>query len=149
MIVASQSRQIFWHYYYYTAGAAHTASAGLVVLLAAALLLGFRSALTIRSHQGLAILCAASGAIVCYAYAMEFFMAYYSTNPYEQQTFESRMVDNPLFWFYCGLLAMNFVSLLLLFPRMRRPLPSLLICLGSLAEFAYGILEGFLSRLGL
>ena len=51
-----------------------------------------------------------TGTIVGYAYCMEFFMAYYSANPYELQTFEMRGLYGPSTWayywmFFCNVFA--------------------------------------------
>ena len=65
----------------------------------------------------------ATGTIVGYAYGVEFFMAWYSGNPYEQFVFLNRAMG-PYAWAYWTMISCNVVfPQLFWFKRIRRSIP--------------------------
>ncbi|HEY2906980.1 MAG TPA: hypothetical protein VGJ29_13850, partial [Vicinamibacterales bacterium] len=69
-----------------------------------------------------------TGSIVGYAYAMEFFIAWYSGNPYERFCFINR-ATGPYWWAYAMLILCNILTpQLLWFKRVRINVP-LLFCI--------------------
>jgi len=69
-----------------------------------------------------------TGTIVGYAYCMEFFMAYYSANPYELQTFKMRGLYGPSTWAYYWMFFCNvFAPQIFWFRKMRTNLWAVMI----------------------
>jgi Ni/Fe-hydrogenase subunit HybB-like protein len=65
--------------------------------------------ITVRHIELMGKVILATGSIVGYAYAMEFFIAYYSGNPYELATFKNRAFG-PYWWAYWIMVTCNVVS---------------------------------------
>jgi Ni/Fe-hydrogenase subunit HybB-like protein len=63
---------------------------------------GLHDLITEKHIDNMAKIIMLTGTIVGYGYCMEFFMAFYSGNPYEGQTFLMRTMHGPSVWyFYC------------------------------------------------
>jgi Ni/Fe-hydrogenase subunit HybB-like protein len=65
--------------------------------------------ITVRHVELMGKVILATGSIVGYAYAMEFFIAYYSGNPYELFTFKNRAFG-PYWWAYWTMITCNVIS---------------------------------------
>ena len=69
----------------------------------------------------------ATGSMVGYAYAMEFFIAWYSGNPYERFVFENRAFGN-YWWAYWTMVSCNVIfPQLFWFKGIRRSVPAMLV----------------------
>jgi Ni/Fe-hydrogenase subunit HybB-like protein len=106
---------------YFVAGAIHSGLAMVITLLVPLRrLFRLESFLDTQHFEQLARLMIVTGLIVGYAYGVEFFVAWYSGNPFELSTFLDRAFGphGDLFWtmvvFNCGL------PLLFFAPRLRR-----------------------------
>lgn len=83
--------------------------------------------ITVDNYEGMAKLIILTSLIVTYAYATEFFMAWYSGNPYEFDQFMYRATGDYAF-FYWTMVVCNCVSpILLWFRRIRRNILALFI----------------------
>lgn len=71
--------------------------------------LGLHEIVTTRHLDNMAKIILATGMMVGYAYAMEFFMAWYSGNPYERFAFINRALG-PYAWAYWTMIACNVVA---------------------------------------
>ena len=99
---------------YFVAGAIFSGVAMMITLLVPMrTLLGLEAYMTIRHFDNLGKLLLVMSLIMSYAYATEFFVAWYSGNPFEQGTYWSRLTGQyaPLTWI---MLACNTVVPLLL-----------------------------------
>ena len=68
-----------------------------------------------------------TGTLVGYAYAMEFFIAWYSGNPYERYVFINRAFG-PYWWAYWTMITCNVISpQFFWFKKMRRSLPVMFV----------------------
>jgi Ni/Fe-hydrogenase subunit HybB-like protein len=111
---------------YFVAGAIYS---GFAMVLALAIPLrsiyGLQGLITIRHLDNSAKLMLGTGMIVAYAYIMETFTAWYSTNPFEQQAIWNRMVGPyaPAYWW---LLSCNVLALQALWFKRVRTSPALL-----------------------
>ena len=65
--------------------------------------------ITIRHLENMAKIVLLTGTLVGYAYAMEFFIAWYSGNPYEQFTFINRAFGN-YWWAYWWMISCNVIT---------------------------------------
>ena len=70
---------------------------------------GLENVITIRHLDNMAKIILLTGSIVGYAYAMEFFIAWYSGNPYEQFAFVNRAFG-PYAWAYWTMISCNVIS---------------------------------------
>ncbi len=70
---------------------------------------GLEDVITVRHLDNMAKIILLTGSIVGYAYAMEFFIAWYSGNPYEQFAFVNRAFG-PYAWAYWTMLSCNVIS---------------------------------------
>jgi molybdopterin-containing oxidoreductase family membrane subunit len=70
---------------------------------------GLQQIVTIRHFDYMAKIMLATGSMVGYAYAMEFFIAWYSGNPYESFTFINRAFG-PYAWGYWTMITCNVLS---------------------------------------
>jgi len=70
---------------------------------------GLKNLITIRHLENMAKIILLTGCIVGYAYSMEFFIAWYSGNPYEQFAFMNRMFG-PYAWAYWIMVSCNVIS---------------------------------------
>jgi len=79
----------------------------------------------IRHFESLAKVCLLTGLIVAYAYGVEFFMAWYSGNPFERSSFYNRAFGD-YWWATWTMLTCNvFVPQLLWFKKLRTSIPAL------------------------
>jgi molybdopterin-containing oxidoreductase family membrane subunit len=70
---------------------------------------GLEEVVTVRHLDNMAKIILLTGSIVGYAYAMEFFIAWYSGNPYEQFAFVNRAFG-PYAWAYWTMISCNVIS---------------------------------------
>ena len=88
--------------------------------------LGLKELVTIRHLENMAKIVLATGMIVGYAYAMEFFIAWYSGNPTERFVFINRAFG-PYAWAYWTMIGCNVVAPQALWSRRVRQSPWLLL----------------------
>ena len=82
---------------------------------------------TIRHLENMNKIILATGSLVGYAYAMEFFIAWYSGNPYEKFTFINRAFG-PYAWAYWTMVSCNvFFPQLFWFKRVRTSIPAMFV----------------------
>jgi len=83
--------------------------------------------LTIRHFDALAKLCLLTSVIVFYAYLTEFFMAWYSGEPFERQSFWNRAFGHYWWATWIMLTCNGMVPQLLWFKRVRHSIPALFV----------------------
>ena len=88
--------------------------------------LGLKELVTIRHLDNMAKIVLATGMMVGYAYAMEFFIAWYSGNPTESFVFINRAMG-PYAWAYWTMIGCNVVAPQALWSRRVRQSPWLLL----------------------
>ena len=113
---------------YFVAGAIYS-GLGMVLTLIIPLrkVLQIEHMLTEYHFDNLGKLLLLTGSILFYAYAMEYFVAWYSGNPFEQTTFWRRAFG-PMWWAGWSMIICNaFVSQLLWFRKIRTNLTALFI----------------------
>lgn len=95
---------------YFVAGAIFSGF-GMVVTLAvpARELCGLKHIITLRHLENMNKVILATGSMVGYAYAMEFFIAWYGGNPYEQFAFINRAMG-PYAWAYWTMVSCNVIT---------------------------------------
>lgn len=106
---------------YFVAGAIFSGF-GMVLTLAipARELFGLKDLITLRHIENMNKIIIATGTMVGYAYGVEFFMAWYSGNPYEGFTFVNRAFG-PYWWAYWIMVSCNVISpQLFWFKRIRQ-----------------------------
>ena len=95
---------------YFVAGAVFSGFAMVATLLVPArVLCGLEEIIAIRPLENMCKIMLATGTIVGYAYAMEFFIAWYGGNPYEQFAFVNRAFG-PYWWAYWTMVSCNVIS---------------------------------------
>ena len=95
---------------YFVAGAIFGGFAMVVTLaVPARALFGLRDLITLRHLENMCKIILLTGLIVGYAYAMEFFIAWYSGNPFESFIFRSRALG-PYAWAYWTMIACNVLA---------------------------------------
>ncbi len=95
---------------YFVAGAIFSGFAMVVTLMVITRkALGLESIVTLFHFDRMARIMLVTGSIVGYAYAMEFFIAWFSQNPYEQFTFINRAFG-PYWWAYWTMITCNVLS---------------------------------------
>jgi Ni/Fe-hydrogenase subunit HybB-like protein len=87
---------------------------------------GLKDIVTIRHLDVMAKFILATGSLVAYAYAMEFFIAWYSGNPYEMQIFVNRATGD-YWWAYWSMLTCNLFVPQLLWMKSWRTTPGKLL----------------------
>jgi len=109
---------------YFVAGAIFSGFAMVVTLLVIARqLYGLKHIITMRHLDNMNKFILATGTMVGYAYALEFFVAWYSGNPYETFAFVNRAFG-PYAWAYWIMVSCNVISpQLFWFKRIRRSIP--------------------------
>jgi molybdopterin-containing oxidoreductase family membrane subunit len=107
----------------------------LVVASALALGVGSAAAWLMRAVATLEITLLVASLVVGLSYVREIFTACYSANVYERVVFANR-ATSVFRWSYGIMLVSAFLPQLLWFRRFRRPLPALLISLGSVLPSA-------------
>jgi molybdopterin-containing oxidoreductase family membrane subunit len=92
---------------YFVAGAIFSGFAMvLTLMLLARSAFGIEGLVTIRHVENMCKIIIATGTMVGYAYGMEFFIAWYSGNPYEKFTFLNRAMG-PYAWAYWTMISCN------------------------------------------
>jgi Ni/Fe-hydrogenase subunit HybB-like protein len=96
---------------YFVAGAIFGGFAMVLFLLIPAreLFPNFKDFLTLRHLENMAKIILVTGWMVGFAYAMEFFIAWYGANPYELGAFQNR-ATGPYWWAYWTMITCNVVS---------------------------------------
>ncbi len=111
---------------YFVAGAIYSGFAMVLTLMVVTrVAFGLKNIVTIRHFDRMAQIMLLTGSLVGYAYGMEFFIAWYSGNPYEQFVFINRALG-PYGWAYWIMVTCNVVSPQLFWSkRMRTSIPVL------------------------
>ncbi len=113
---------------YFVAGAIYSGFAmvmTLMILMRSAF--GFQRIVTRRHLENMAKIMLLTGSMVGYAYGMEFFISWYSANPFEQFTFLNRALG-PYAWAYWTMVTCNVISpQLFWFKRCRTSVPVLFL----------------------
>ena len=95
---------------YFVAGAIFSGFAMVVTLsVPAREWFGFKELITMRHLENMNKIILVTGTMVGYAYAMEFFVAWYSGNPYEKFAFINR-ATGPYWWAYWTMVSCNVIS---------------------------------------
>ncbi len=113
---------------YFVAGAIFSGFAMVITLMTICRsVFGLQNILTVRHFENMAKIILLTGSIVGYSYAMEFFIAWYSGNPYEQFTFINRAFG-PYAWAYWTMVSCNVITpQLLWFRKIRTSIPALFV----------------------
>ena len=109
---------------YFVAGAVFSGFAMVVTLLIIVRwVFSLQHLITMDHFEKMNKIIVATGTIVGYAYGVEFFMAWYSGNPYEQFVFLNRAMG-PYAWAYWTMISCNVIfPQLFWFKRIRRSIP--------------------------
>ena len=95
---------------YFVAGAIFSGFAMvLTLMIPVRTIFGLQHIVTLRHLEVMTKVILATGSMVGYAYAMEFFIAWYSGNPYERFVFENRAFG-PYWWAYWIMVSCNVIS---------------------------------------
>ena len=95
---------------YFVAGAVFSGFAMVMtLLLIARSVFGLQDLVTMKHLELMNKIMLVTGTLVGYAYAMEFFIAWYSGNPYERYVFINR-ATGPYWWAYWSMVTCNVIS---------------------------------------
>jgi molybdopterin-containing oxidoreductase family membrane subunit len=112
---------------YFVAGAIFSGFAMVVTLLVPMrLIYGLQNLITLRHLENMNKIILATGTLVGLAYATEFFMAWYSFNPYESDTFINRAAG-PYWWAYWIMVSCNVISPQLFWFKKIRTTPWMMV----------------------
>lgn len=113
---------------YFVAGAIFSGFAMvLTLLIIARKIYGLEHIVTLRHLENMNKFILATGTMVGYAYAMEFFIAWYSGNPYETFAFVNRAFG-PYAWAYWTMVSCNVISpQLFWFKKLRTSIPVMFV----------------------
>ncbi len=113
---------------YFVAGAIFSGFGMVITLMVLARkLLGLEHIITMRHLENMCKVILATGSMVGYAYAMEFFIAWYSGNQYEQYAFINRMFG-PYKWAYWSMVICNVgIPQLFWFKKVRTSIPAMFV----------------------
>lgn len=112
---------------YFVAGAIFSGFAMVVTLLVPArVLFDFEDMITIRHLENMNKIILTTGCMVGYAYSIEFFIAWYGANPYEQFTFINR-ATGPYAWAYWTMVSCNVISPQLFWSKTIRTTPWMMV----------------------
>jgi len=113
---------------YFVAGAIFSGFAMvLTLMIPARRFFGLESLITRRHLENMAKVIMATGTMVGYAYGMEFFIAWYSGNPYEQFVFVNRAFG-PYAWAYWTMVSCNvLIPQLFWFKAVRRSIAAIFV----------------------
>jgi molybdopterin-containing oxidoreductase family membrane subunit len=113
---------------YFVAGAIFSGFAMVITLMTIARkLFGLERLVTLRHFENMAKVILLTGTIVGYAYGLEFFMAWYSGNPYESFAFVNRAFG-PYAWAYWTMVSCNvLVPQIFWFKKARTSIPVLFV----------------------
>ncbi len=109
---------------YFVAGAIFGGFAMVLLLLIPAreLYPHMKDFITLRHLENMAKIVLVTGMMVGFAYSMEFFIAWYSTNRYELETFQNRALG-PYWWAYWTMISCNVLSPQVFWNRFCRQSP--------------------------
>ncbi|MEM1009344.1 MAG: NrfD/PsrC family molybdoenzyme membrane anchor subunit, partial [Myxococcota bacterium] len=113
---------------YFVAGAIFSGFAMVITLMVfTRVLFKLEHLITIRHFENMAKVILLTGSLVGYAYAMEFFIAWYSGNGYERFAFINRMFG-PYWWAYWSMISCNVLSpQVFWFKKARTSIPVLFV----------------------
>lgn len=113
---------------YFVAGAIFSGFAMVMTLLIIAReVVDLKSFITLKHLDNMNKIILATGMMVGYAYAMEFFIAWYSGNPYESSVFINRATGDYA-WAYWTMVSCNVISpQIYWFKKMRRNIPVMFV----------------------
>ncbi|MBZ0267674.1 polysulfide reductase NrfD [bacterium] len=113
---------------YFVAGAIFSGFAMVVFLAAIARkIYGLQEIITLRHLENMNKIILATGSMVGYAYAMEFFIAWYGGNPYESFAFTNRAFG-PYWWAYWIMVSCNVICpQLYWFKKIRTSVPAMMV----------------------
>ena len=112
---------------YFVAGAIFSGFAMVVTLLVPArVICGLENLITIRHLENMNKIILVTGCMVGYAYSIEFFIAWYGGNPYEQFTFQNRAFGNYA-WAYWTMVTCNVISPQLFWFKKVRQTPWMMV----------------------
>jgi molybdopterin-containing oxidoreductase family membrane subunit len=113
---------------YFVAGAIFSGFAMVMTLMVITrVVFKLENIVTLRHFENMSKIMLVTGSMVGYAYGMEFFIAWYSGNPYEQFTFVNRAFG-PYAWAYWTMITCNVLSpQLFWFKKFRTSVPLLFI----------------------
>lgn len=114
---------------YFVAGAIFSGFAMVMTLmLITRAVYGLRSLVTMKHLELMNKIILTTGTLVGYAYAMEFFIAYYSGNEYERHVFLYNRMTGPLSWAYWIMIGCNVLSpQVFWFKKLRRSIPVMFV----------------------
>ena len=96
---------------YFVAGAIFSGFAMVeTLMLITRAVYGLKSVVTLRHLELMNKIILLTGSLVGYAYAMEFFIAYYSGNDYERHLFLYNRMTGPMAWAYWIMISCNVIS---------------------------------------
>ena len=94
---------------YFVAGAIFSGFAMVInLMIIARWAFGLENVVTMKHFENMAKIILLTGSLVGYAYAMEFFIAWYSGNPYESYVFLNRAMG-PYAWAYWSMISCNVI----------------------------------------
>jgi hypothetical protein len=113
---------------YFVAGAVFSGFAMVMtLLLICRYLLNLHNYITIKHLENMNKIILVTGSVVGYAYVTEFFIAWYSGNPYERFTFFNRAFG-PYWWAYWSMMTCNVISPQFYWSkRLRRSVPFMFV----------------------
>ncbi len=113
---------------YFVAGAVFSGFAMVITLaIPARAFFGLKHIITMRHLEVMCKIIIATGSMVGYAYAVEFFMAWYGGNPYERFAFINRMFG-PYAWAYWTMVSCNVIfPQLFWFKKVRTSIPIMFV----------------------
>jgi len=113
---------------YFVAGAVFSGFAMVMtLLLICRSVFGLQELVTMKHLELMNKIMLVTGTLVGYAYAMEFFIAWYSGNPYERYVFINR-ATGPLWWAYWSMITCNVISPQLFWSkRLRTSIPVMFV----------------------
>jgi hypothetical protein len=82
----------------------------LTLMLLVRVVYGFQGLITTKHIELMNKIILTTGSLVGYAYAMEFFIGWYSGNPYEQYVFFVSCATGPYAWAYWSMILCNVIS---------------------------------------
>lgn len=114
---------------YFVAGAIFSGFAMVITLMVIARrVLDLEHIITMRHLENMCKVILATGSIVGYAYAMEFFIAWYGANPYERYVFFNNRAFGPYAWAYWTMISCNVIfPQLFWFKKVRTSIPAMFI----------------------
>lgn len=123
----------------------------LTLILPIRTIFGLEGVITERHIDAMGKTLLAMGWLLIYSYVCEFFIAWYSGNPYERFTFLNARPLGPFGWIFWAMIAANVVAPQLLWSRRIRTTPLWLFVLSLVIQFGmwaerFVIIAGSLSR---